>query len=443
MSDTTTPNLAPTPNAAYFAGAGANQYIVSPNNPNPALRPATVPTTTNVTNTPTPVVPNVPTTTGGITTATAYNAGLGTYVDSQIAANKDVQDKQSALQVAQASQTQTKGALATLMGDSSVPNATATATAQTGVDPTAYFADVKAKQAEIQSLTDQYNKALSDVQTQKSALQDGLTTNNFANNESAQIDRNAAPSLNSLAVLINSKTATLATEQGNFTQAEDFIQKATDAATAAKKDQLTYLTTLYNENQDTISSLDSTYKDALNQAITFATDDYNSAKSDATAIGKLMTDPSTSGAGITLNDTLAQAQQKASTYLATHPSIQNTITANGRILGLDSQGNVIKDYGAAPANANTPLSTSTTDDLNTILKNGGSSANWSLKDWGDTEADFVSKHPELTPTKARSVFEAQFPKPTAAQSNSNTPSVSNFFGGISSNIGNFLSNLFK
>lgn len=247
---------------------------------------------------------------GNIAGATSATAGTQSYIDTQAQIAKDRQEqirKQMELLNAQ-----TKPLLDRLMGSLSPEQTRLQAQQQTGINPEEYFADQKAKIAEIGTLTQEYNAAKAQMEQQLAQTQDKLGSMNFINNQTAQIQRNAAPVLNQLSANINAKSAVLQALQGNFAEAQNFVNQAVQDATAEYKYNADLYSTFYQLNKDAIETLDAPYKEAYTAALNLAQSTYEQSLKDKTKIGELMIDPALRNAGITMNDTIEQAYAKAS-----------------------------------------------------------------------------------------------------------------------------------
>lgn len=431
-------NLGVQPPAGFTGGAFSNT----------GLPPAQVQNNANgVTPTPTPQIPqNTPTTgdTTGVDGLTAYYKSLFDTAQKQAS---DAKDAETAAKTQQT--TQSQPFLSKLLGASSISDTRTAAQTATGVDPASYFADEKARIAEIDTLNQQYNAAKANVDQQVANLtgQGRGIPQDLLNNQAAQIQRNAAPGLNAMSANINSKAAALQASQGMFAEAQNYVDKAVSDATADLKFNSDMYQTFYTQNQSTIDNLDSQYQTALKTATDAAQNAYTVATQEKTAVGALMINPNYAGAGISITDSLAQAQQKASTWAQTHPNANQTQSSIQDIGGrkvavtLDATGKVINqvDLGSST----NPNANSYSTEFSSILANSGASSTWTPQDWNDTRAGFISRHTgDLGATKAASVFDAQFPKPAAVK----PPSLlSDPVGYTSHVVGsgiNYLKNLF-
>lgn len=221
------------------------------------------------------------------------------------------QDKMAQDAMAQANklQEQNKTGLATLLSSVKSPDQARTeAWQQTGINPADYFADQKAKVAEIDQLNKDYNGVVASRDQQIAETKDKLGSNNFINNQVAQIERNAAPRLNEMSANINSKAAVLQAEQGQFQEAEKYVAQAVSDATADMKYKFDLFNSFYKMNQDTIDRLDTIYKDSFHTAMGAAEDAWKTSVNEKTQVGDYMI--KYPKAGISINDTLPQAQAK-------------------------------------------------------------------------------------------------------------------------------------
>lgn len=280
-----------------------------------------------------------PTTAGGITTgignvnlstkspgfgdpgsAIASSTGMGTYLDTLMKQNADFAKQQADLEKSRNAESQSM--LSKLMsGTKSPAEARSSAWSETGITPQNYFAEEKAKIAEIGKLTEEYNATKAAMEQQIAGSYDKMATNNFINNQQAQITRNAAPKLNMLSANINSKTAVLQALQGRFAEAREFVNQAVQDATADYKYKMDIFQTFYQMNQDSFSRLDKVYQSAFQNSMSLAQTAYEQQYKEKSIIGEMMIDPNLRGAGILITDTLAEAYRKAgivsgSNYLA-------------------------------------------------------------------------------------------------------------------------------
>lgn len=271
-----------------------------------------------------PPVPVAPTNVSAITPTPSFNLpqvnpstpgingvdGMIAYYNSQFqTAQQQAADYQKQLDAAKAQQQQqTQPFLSKILGSKSPSQVQSDTFSKIGINPTQYFANEQAQIAEISSLTQDYNNSVAQRDAQIAATNDKLASNDFINNQIAQINRNAAVVLNSKAAIINSKAAALQASQGMFQEAQNYVNQAVDAATADYKYNVDMFNEFYQLNQDTIDNLDKKYQTALNDAKDAATQAWTLQVDEKNKIGDLIL--SNPGAGITMNDTLDQAYTK-------------------------------------------------------------------------------------------------------------------------------------
>lgn len=177
-----------------------------------------------------------------------------------------------------------------------------------GLNPTQYFADQKARIAEIGALTQAYNEQVAAKDAAIAQSYDKLASNSFINNQIGQIERNAAPRLNQMSANINSKAAVLQALQGNFAEARSFVNQAVEDAVADRKFQVDLFTAMYDMNQDKIERLDKKYSDAYSYAFDLAKMEYENAREDKQKVGELLLQ--NPQAGISMSDSLDEAYRK-------------------------------------------------------------------------------------------------------------------------------------
>lgn len=264
---------------------------------------------------PSPQMPDTAPSLGNVSNALAMNSGMDAQIKAQEKYFADQADlaKQQA-DALQAEQSQAKSSLLNIF--STTPSQTqtrASAYQQIGIDPSQYFADQKSKMAEIGTLTEEYNALKAAAEQQKASLigQGRGITQDFLNNQAAQIDRNAAPRLNMLSANINSKAAVLQALQGNFNEARSFVNQAVEDATADTKFKVDTITAFYNINQDAIGRLDTKYQNALSSYMDLAKTEYETQRTNAQSAGEAMLRYNSLGAGISVTDSPEVVAQKA------------------------------------------------------------------------------------------------------------------------------------
>lgn len=262
-------------------------------------------------NLPSSVTPGI----GGINDASASIAGSKT--------NLDVLAQQRADQItaekSKTAQPETQSLLDRLIHGKTPEQVAQDAFAQTGINPASYFAEQKAKIAEIESLNVKYNETEAAMNGEINKSTDSMATTGYISREQAAITRRYAPTLNMMSANINAKTATLKAMEGNFAEAENFVQKAVQNATATQEYNYNVYKTFQSANQDAFDQLDAPYKEAYSSALKIAESQLTQAKTDKNNIAKMMIDPDTAGAGINITDSYETALQKAQNYMVAHP----------------------------------------------------------------------------------------------------------------------------
>lgn len=239
-------------------------------------------------------------------------SGLVSYYGKKFEVEQQKQDDyQKQIETARAAQEkQTKPFLDKILGSESPEEARTKAKQETGINAKEYFAEQKSKLAEIETLNTEYNSLVKERDTQIANLQGqgrGIPLD-LLDNQRAQIERNAAPRLNALSANIKSKAALVEAEQGRFNEAEKYINQAVSDSTADLKYNMDLFREFYDNNQDTINSLETKYKNALKEGMSAAEDAYKTAFNEKTAVGKLMID--NPQAGVSIIDSLSTAYQK-------------------------------------------------------------------------------------------------------------------------------------
>jgi hypothetical protein len=178
----------------------------------------------------------------------------------------------------------------------------------TGMDVQKYFAKQEAGIKEIESLNNDYAAIVAARDQQIAQTNDKMGSMNFINNQTAQIERNAAPKLNEISANISSKAATLQAQQGNFAEARSYVNDAIDAATADTKFKMDMFTTFYNINQDNFERTQSIYADAFKNQMAIAQQEHEENVAQKTLIGEYMMKYPT--AGLKITDSFEEASRK-------------------------------------------------------------------------------------------------------------------------------------
>lgn len=221
----------------------------------------------------------------------------------------------------------------------------------TGFDDQAtkdYFAKSQADRVELATLTAEYDKLLADrdaaIEAERTRV--GGTTAG-ANDAIAKVTRDFASRLNQQSAIIKTKSALMEASQGNFKEAQAFIQEAVQDATYDARFNLDVFSTFYGKYENQLEKLDSKYADAIKSSLNAAEEAYTTEYNEKSKVGELMINPDYKGAGITLNDSLETAFQKISSGLASG-SIGDDVVADNPFL--DTMQEAI-DAGATPEEA--------------------------------------------------------------------------------------------
>ena len=302
----------------YPTGAPAGLGFIgasSPGSPGVPALPAPLPSTqppssaANITNNfSSTSIPSTQYSGGNISGALGGTAGVRAEVGSL---EKMIADERArALAAEQTRQTESQSLLTKYLGSTTSPaDARAKAQAETGINSADYFTDQKTRIAEIGTLTEEYNNVKMMKDQQLAATQDKLASNSFINNQSAQIERNAAPKLNQLSANINSKAAVLQALQGRFNEAQDYVRQAVADATADTRYKMDVYKEFYKLNEDNFDRVESIYSNSFKQSLALAEDQYRIDVANKTKVGNLMLD--NPQAGILITDSLETAYQKA------------------------------------------------------------------------------------------------------------------------------------
>lgn len=180
-----------------------------------------------------------------------------------------------------------------------------------GVDPTEYFADQKSRIAEIDALNQQYAQLVAAKDQQIAQSQDKLASMNFINNQTQQIERNAAPQLAYLSANINSKAATLQALQGNFNEARSFVNQAVEDSLSDWKYEVDLRLDFKDKNDALLKEVRSEYSKAFYENLDIKMQEYDEARAEKEQVGELLLEYNRYGANISTNDSLEEATRKA------------------------------------------------------------------------------------------------------------------------------------
>lgn len=242
---------------------------------------------------------------GSISSAVATTAGNKNYLDIL----KAYEDSALAREDARYNQNQ-KGLSSLLSMTRSPADARSSAQKETGIIPKEYYADQQRRIAEVDKLTEEYNKttAQRDEALDKIDLNEGGALEIGLNAARAQIERTYAVKLNQMSANINSKSAVMEALQGNFNSAQSFVNQAVQDAIADNAYQVTLYKEFRDLNEESFNRLDDIYKTSFNAAMNLAEKDYDRAYKEKQDIGQLMID--NPDAGLSMSDSIETAYAK-------------------------------------------------------------------------------------------------------------------------------------
>ena len=210
---------------------------------------------------------------------------------------------------------------------------------ETGMDVEKHFAEQQKVIKEVEVLTQQYNDIVAAKDQQIAQTNDKMASMNFINNQTAQIERNAAPQLNRISANINAKAAMLEAQQGNFAQAQSYVNQAVQDATADNKFKMDMYSMMYEVNQDNFDRIDSIYSEAFKNQMGIATMEYEQQVREKEQIGDLLLKYPTAGIDI-YNDSLEDALKKAGVVSQTSGTPVNSEIYTRALQVLNAQANL-------------------------------------------------------------------------------------------------------
>lgn len=276
--------------------------------------PAQPPTSADQVNPTSPVIiPNKEPTVVSPSGATAASAGATTFYDNyQKQLEEQTKQAEAAYKSTQTEvSTQQTSWLQKLMGMQTPSEAKSSAESQVGYPQTEYFASQKARIAELDKMSEEYNNIVArrDAEVARVEGLGGGASIDFVKGQTSEITRKYAPELNRMSAQMNAKAAVMEAERGLFSEAQNYIKDAVTAATADVKYNLDMFTTFYNMNQDKIDRLDTQYKDALDREYQNRKDEYEKTMEEKKLVGELLLNYPNSG--ISINDSIEDAYRKA------------------------------------------------------------------------------------------------------------------------------------
>lgn len=260
-----------------------------------------------------PSVPYVKPTIGNATAAMAYNTA-NQVLDEKNESEFDRMQRVEAERI-QAAAAEKKGVLDTIFGKQKTPSEIREDAAdEIGFNAKQNFAERAAARAEINELSLEYNRVKEAMDMQIAQSTDKLASNNFINNQIAQIERNAAPKLNRIAADINVKQANEAMLRGDFEDAQSFMREAVTLATADTKYKLDVANAYDEANKPVLDFLDEKYKTAMTEYLRRTKEAHEQDVKNKENVADLMLNYNYLGAGIKLTDTYEQAVMKAARF---------------------------------------------------------------------------------------------------------------------------------
>lgn len=238
-----------------------------------------------------PTMPTSSPTTYDIFGAMGASSGLKSYYDTQAQILQDQQRFEESLrqQIAKTDSGKAEsGLLSKLLNRQSPTEIRQEAFKETGIDPKKYFAEQKARIAELETLNKEYNNVKMQVEEQKAAALDKYATNNFINNQQAQIDRNAAPKLNMMSANINAKVATMQAIEGNYQEALKYVNMAIDAATEEYRYNLDMYSMFKEQNAEMFERIAKPYQQAYDLKLSMVEQAYKDQRAEKEQMGDLL-----------------------------------------------------------------------------------------------------------------------------------------------------------
>lgn len=250
------------------------------------------------------IQPQTPTTSGVGGLMSFYEKQFEVYQKQQ----DDIETQQKELKTNQ--EKQAKPFLDKLLGSKSPSDTRKEAQEETGVIPKEYFAAQQASLAEMGTLQEDYNAEVSKRDTEINRIRDNKAgmLSGAIDSEVARTERDYAVRLNEKSANIKAKAAVFEARQGNFQEAQNYVNQAVNDATADLKFNMDMFKTFYDLNQDQIDRLDTKYSSALKSGMEAAEKAYTLEREDKMQVGKLLLD--NPQAGISISDSLDEALTK-------------------------------------------------------------------------------------------------------------------------------------
>jgi hypothetical protein len=168
----------------------------------------------------------------------------------------------------------------------------------------------------------EYNKQVADLEAKKQTAIDTIEertggTIDYANAEISKISKIYNSEIAAKAAQAGVKVQELQMIQGAYDDAKQTASQIVELATYDQQQAVADIEWSLGAYQDLYTTLTTEEQTAWDRQYTTAKDTLATLKAEKTAISEIMMTPELSGAGVTINDTLEQAQAKVSKYIGT------------------------------------------------------------------------------------------------------------------------------
>jgi len=176
-----------------------------------------------------------------------------------------------------------------------------------GFDQSEYFANRKAKLAEMETLNIDYVNTQTQQQAKIDAAETSMASTRFIDAKTGQINRDYTRILNAKASVINARAAVMQAQAGDFAQANQLASQAANLHAADLKQDYDNFALFKDENKEYFDLLSDQYTTAYDFQEEMANTAYQTKLSDAQYAGQQMI---TYNAGIEIGDSRATVNQK-------------------------------------------------------------------------------------------------------------------------------------
>ena len=176
-----------------------------------------------------------------------------------------------------------------------------------GFDQSEYFANRKAKLAEMETLNIDYVNTQTAQQAKIDAAETSMASTRFIDAKTGQINRDYTRILNAKASVINARAAVMQAQAGDFAQANQLASQAANLHAADLKQEYDNFALFKDENSEYFDLLSEQYTSAYDFQEEMANTAYQTKLSDAEYAGQQMI---TYNAGINIGDDRATVNQK-------------------------------------------------------------------------------------------------------------------------------------